>query len=65
MKKYLVIEGMNSFESNSRDVRKHMRDGGCNKVTVLLAKDKSFVCEGTKNYDNTISVRTIPNEFGR
>lgn len=65
MKKYIVIEGKNSFESNSRNVRKHINDGGCSKVTVLDAKSKKFVCEGIKQADGHISIRTKADEFGR
>lgn len=54
MKKYIICEGLNYFYSDSKDVRKHMRDGGAEKVTVLDAKTREIICEAVRCADGRI-----------
>lgn len=55
--KYVVFEGMNKFESNSRNVRKHIQDGGYDRVRIET-KNGKFVCAGRRDWDGSISVWT-------
>jgi len=34
MKKYIIVIGLNEYESTSRDAKKHLRDHGGEKCTV-------------------------------
>lgn len=56
--KYIVNYGNgNTIETNSRNARKWVNDLGEN--IVITTKTGKFVCEGTRQYDGTITVSTI------
>lgn len=61
MKKYTILEGANQFESESRNVKKHIQEGGYNKVTIIESKTGKFICEGIRYADGKISIRTEEN----
>lgn len=58
MKKYIVIEGRNRFESNSRNAKQHLIDGGYDYVRIETKSGK-FVCEATR-YEDGIVVNANP-----
>lgn len=59
MGKYTVMEGANIFESDSRNARKHLKEGGYNRVDVFETSTGKYLCTGIKN-DERIVVSTEP-----
>lgn len=53
--KYVVFEGMNKFESGSRNARKHISNTTENYIRVETKSGK-FVCEAWRYADGTINV---------
>ena len=55
--KFVVYEGCNKFESNSRNARKHIIDGGYDRVRIETKTGK-FVCAARRDGDGSITVWT-------
>lgn len=56
--KYIIHYGYgNTLESNSRNVKKWIRDLGVDRVTITTKSGK-FVCEGNKQHNDTIIITT-------
>ncbi len=55
--KYIVRYTNNAFESNSRNVRRHIRELDEDYVRVEN-KYGEFICEGARNWDGTVNVIT-------
>lgn len=59
--RYTIFEGMNRFESNSRNARKHLIDGGYDEVIVVETKTGKFVSRAIRYVDAIV----VSTEAGR
>lgn len=58
MSKYIIIDGLNKFESNSRNAKKHLQNTTENEV-VVVTKNGKFISRAIR-YCDDIVVSTIP-----